>query len=65
MGNFVKLTTRTPENNYLFQWVQADTIKSLSQMTGSQDGTNEGTCVFDDGSEIALINFNETIQSLG
>ena len=64
MVNFVKLTTRTQEGNYLFKWVHADTIESLSQLTGSQDGNNEGTCVFKDGTQTELINFNETIQSL-
>ena len=64
MGNFVKLTTRTPENNYLYQWVQAETIESLSQLTGSQDGNNEGTCVLKDGTIIELIDFNSTIASL-
>lgn len=64
MSNFVKLTTRTQDGNYLRQWVPASTIKSLSQLSGSQDGTNEGTCVFIDDVEIQLIAFNETIDSL-
>lgn len=64
MKKFVKLTTRTPEGNYLRTWVGIETIKQLSQLSGSQDGTNEGTCELMDGTIIQLIAFNETLDSL-
>lgn len=64
MSNFVKLTTRTQDGNYLRQWIPSHLIESLSQLSGSQDGTNEGTCVLLDGTEIQLIAFNETLDSL-
>lgn len=63
MSNFVKLTTRLENGIYLRQWVKSDEILSLRQ-TSLQEGDNEGICVHVDGTEINLIAFNETIDSL-
>lgn len=64
MKKFVKLTTITANGNYLRMWVDSNDIKQLSQLSGSQDGENKGSCILCDGSVIELIAFNETIDSL-
>jgi hypothetical protein len=64
MGNFVKLTKRTEDGNYLRLWVHADAIEQLAQESTAQAGNNEGTCVFEDGEVMELIAFNETLDSL-
>lgn len=64
MGNFVKLTKRTEDGNYLRFWVHADAIEQLAQESTAQAGNNEGTCVFLDGEIMELIAFNETLDSL-
>jgi hypothetical protein len=63
MSHFVKLTTRN-ENGYVFSWIDQDSIKQLSQTSGAQAESNEGTCVFEDGTTIPIVAFNETIQTL-
>lgn len=64
MANFVKLTTRFENGIYLRQWVPSDAILLLKQLSNEQEANNEGICVFKDGTEINLIAFNETIDSL-
>lgn len=63
MVKFVKLTTNG-DGGYLRLWVDATQIKSISQLSGSQDGENQGTCTFVDGTVIQLYAFNETLDSL-
>jgi len=63
MSHFVKLTTVT-EGGYLFSWVDQDAIKQLTQTSGAQAESNEGTCEFEDGTIIPVVGFNETLQTL-
>ena len=63
MSHFVKLTTLV-EGGYLFSWVDQDSIKQLSQTSGAQAESNEGTCEFVDGTTVAIVGFNETLQTL-
>lgn len=64
MANFVKLTIRLENGIYLRQWVPADEILLLKQLSNEQEGNNEGVCVFKDGTKLNLIAFNETIDTL-
>jgi len=63
MSHFVKITT-TNENGFVFSWVEQDSIKQLSQTSGAQAEANAGTCVFQDGTTIDIVGFNETLQTL-
>ena len=63
MSHFVKLTTVT-EGVFTFSWIDQDSIKQLSQTSGAQAEANAGTCVFEDGTTISIVGFNETIQTL-
>lgn len=63
MKKFTKITTRNEEGSILRTWIDQETIAELSQ-TIQQQGDNEGTCEFVDGSIIAIITFNETLDSL-
>lgn len=63
MSHFVKLTT-VNEGGYLFSWVDQDSIKHLSQTSGAQAESNEGTCEMEDGTIFPVVGFNETIQTL-
>lgn len=63
MSHFVKLTT-VNEGNFVFSWIDQDSIKQLSQTSGAQAESNEGTCTFVDGTTISIVGFNETIQTL-
>jgi hypothetical protein len=63
MSHFVKLTT-VNEGNFVFSWIDQDSIKQLSQTSGAQAEANAGTCEFVDGTTISIVGFNETIQTL-
>jgi len=63
MSHFVKITTVT-EGVFTFSWIDQDAIKQLSQTSGEQQEANAGTCVFEDGTTISIVGFNETIQTL-
>jgi hypothetical protein len=63
MKKFVKITTRNEDGSILRSWVDQETIAELSQ-TIQQQGDNEGTCEFVDGTIFAIITFNETLNSL-
>jgi hypothetical protein len=63
MKKFVKITTRNEDGSILRSWIDQETIAELSQ-TIQQQGDNEGTCEFVDGTIIAIITFNETLNSL-
>lgn len=63
MKKFIKVTTRKGES-IVRSWIDADKIVQLSQNSITQEGQNEGTLVFADGTTIAIIAFNETIDSL-
>lgn len=63
MSHFVKLTT-VNEGNFVFSWIDQDSIKQLSQTSGEQAEANAGTCEFVDGTTISIVGFNETIQTL-
>ena len=63
MKKFVKITTRK-DDAIIRAWVDAEKIVQLSQNSITQGGDNEGTCVFADGTTIAIIDFNATIDSL-
>ena len=63
MSHFVKLTTVT-EGGYLFSFVEQASIKILTQTSGAQAESNEGICLFEDGTTISIVGFNETLQTL-
>jgi hypothetical protein len=63
MKKFTKITTRNEDGSILRSWVDQSIIYQLSQ-TIQQQGDNEGTCEFVDGTIIAIITFNETLDSL-
>ena len=63
MKKFVKITTRNEDGSIVRSWIDQEQIAQLSQHT-QQQGDNEGTCRFVDGSIIELITFNETLDSL-
>jgi hypothetical protein len=52
MKKFVKITTRNEDGSILRSWIDQETIAELSQ-TIQQQGDNEGTCEFVDGTIIA------------
>jgi hypothetical protein len=63
MKKFTKITTRNDDGSILRTWIDQSIISQLSQ-TIQQQGDNEGTCEFIDGTIIAIITFNETLDSL-
>jgi hypothetical protein len=63
MKKFVKITTRNSDGSIVRSWIDQEQIAQLSQHT-QQQGDNEGTCRFADGSILELITFNETLDSL-
>ena len=63
MKKFVKITTRNEDGSIVINWIDQEEIAQLSQ-TIKQQGDNEGTCRFVDGSILELITFNETLDSL-
>jgi hypothetical protein len=63
MKKFVKITTRNEDGSIVRSWIDQEQIAQLSQHT-QQQGDNEGTCRFIDGSILELITFNETLDSL-
>jgi hypothetical protein len=63
MKKFVKITTRNEDGSIVRSWIDQEQIAQLSQHT-QQQGDNEGTCRFVDGSILELITFNETLDSL-
>lgn len=67
MKNFVKITTRQGEA-IIRSWVPSDKVIRLTQNSITQQGNNEGTLEYDNGTslgkEIDIIAFNETIDSL-
>ena len=64
MKKFIKITTRSEDGAIVRNWIDANKIVQLSQDSSSQAGDNEGTCIFNDGTVIQVITFNETIDSL-
>lgn len=64
MKKFIKITTRNEGGSIVRAWIDADKIVQLSQDSITQAGYNEGTCIFNDGTVISVIDFNETIDSL-
>lgn len=63
MKKFIKITTRNEDGSIVRSWIDQEQVAQLSQHT-QQQGDNEGTCRFVDGSIIELITFNETLDSL-
>jgi hypothetical protein len=63
MKKFAKITTRKEDGSILRSWIDQEKIAQLSQ-TSQQQGDNEGSCEFIDGIVIAIIAFNETLESL-
>jgi hypothetical protein len=63
MKKFIKITTRSEDGGIVRSWIDQEQIAQLSQHT-QQQGDNEGTCRFVDGSILELITFNETLDSL-
>lgn len=63
MKKFVKITTRNQDGSIVRSWIDQEQVSQLSQHT-QQQGDNEGTCRFVDGSILELIAFNETLDSL-
>jgi len=63
MKKFIKITTRNQDGSIVRSWIDQEQIAQLSQHT-QQQGDNEGTCRFVDGSILELITFNETLDSL-
>lgn len=63
MKKFILITTRDGEA-IVRSWVDAESILQLNQNSITQQGNNEGTCRFYDGTSIDIIAFNETIDSL-
>jgi hypothetical protein len=63
MKKFVKITTRKEDGSILRIWTDQERIDELSQNI-QQQGNNEATCEFVDGSVLELIAFNETLDSL-
>lgn len=63
MKKFIKITTRTEDGGIVRSWIDQEQVAQLSQDI-PQQGNNEATCRFVDGSIIELITFNETLDSL-
>ncbi len=63
MKKFIKITTRNEDGSIVRSWIDQEQVAQLSQHT-QQQGDNEGTCRFVDGSILELITFNETLDSL-
>ncbi len=63
MKKFILITTRDGEA-IIRNWVSADSIVQLSQNSITEASQNEGTCIFQDGSKISIIAFDQTINSL-
>jgi hypothetical protein len=63
MAKFVKITTRNEDDGIVRRWINQEEIEQLSQNI-QQQGNNEATCEFVDGSVLELIAFNETLDSL-
>lgn len=63
MKKFIIIITRKGDA-IVRNWVDADKIVQFTQNSITQQGQNEGTCVFADGTTIDIIAFNETIDSL-
>jgi hypothetical protein len=63
MKKFVKITTREGDA-YIKNWIDSDTILQLVQNSITQEGANEGTIVFQDGTTKDIISFAETITYL-
>jgi predicted ATPase len=63
MKKFIKITQRNEDGGILRIWTDQEQIDQLSQ-TIQQQGNNEATCIFLDGTMIELIAFNETLDSL-
>jgi hypothetical protein len=63
MKKFVKITTREGDA-YIKNWIDSDTILQLVQNSITQEGVNEGTIVFQDGTTKDIISFAETITYL-
>lgn len=64
MKKFIKITTRSEDGSIVRNWIDAEKIVQLSQDSVIQANSNEGTCIFNDGTTIPVITFNETIDSL-
>lgn len=63
MKKFIFITTRKDEA-IIRSWVDAEKVVQLFQNSITQQGQNEGTCLFVDGTSIDIIAFDETIDSL-
>lgn len=63
MKKFVKITTRK-DDAILRSWIDIEEIDYITQNSITEEGVNEGFCVFKDGRNAKLIAFNETIDSL-
>lgn len=63
MKKFVKITTRNEDGSILRCWIDQEKIAELTQ-TIQQQGDNTGTCGFVSGKLVAIIAFNETLDSL-
>ena len=63
MKKFIKITVRNEDGGIVRSWIDQEQVAQLSQDT-QQQGDNEGTCRFVDGSILELITFNETLDSL-
>ncbi len=63
MKKFIKITVRQGES-IVRSWIDADEIVQLKQDSITEEGNNEGTCRFADGTVVSIISFNETIDSL-
>jgi len=63
MKKFIKITTRNEDGSIVRSWIDQEQVAQLSQHI-QQQGNNEGTCRFVDGSILELITFNETLDSL-
>lgn len=63
MKKFILITTRKGEA-IVRSWIDAEKIVQFSQNSITQQGQNEGSCVFVDGTTIDIIAFGETIDSV-
>jgi len=63
MKKFIKITTRK-DDAILRSWINIEDVAFLTQNSITEEGVNEGFCVFTDGKTANLIAFNETLESL-
>lgn len=63
MAKFIKIITKS-DGAYIRSWIAADRIVQISQNSITQEGNDEGTCVFVDGTTMPIVAVSKTIDSI-